>query len=558
MTKYGAQVKQMEHERVVEKERNRVKTSEGAKDRAERSRIETNRIAHEVTENAKKRRHESKENEMNRKTQKEIAAANAASKAASDVIGGIIKAGVAAAANDPTWYKQFIKDSSPITNLPQFWPLGTEVDLGLLDGKQQSIAGILVYEYMQTLGAQSSNYLKSAINVAIGNVTAMLRRTNSRIGSYDPADIGTYLFHVAITASHLINAGVILKAATSFDKYNLYIGSGVVAAKGFGSDFVNIRNRRAEFIFRLNALIKRFNTSLPLPQISLAARYSFLNNLVIKDASVKNSQLYIFRPAYYSSWSDASNMITLTPVPSTFDAYLTALEDAVSQFLNDADMIVLMSDIRQGMQDKFYTVSEVGLDETLTVAESDEVLSQINNIEVALAPIWPQSRIIRQNPDGILVQGYDPLEPGGTDYLGGIVLSSDGTSPYISSGVEAALDDTNTHPVGLNFYHEDVTADDILVASRFKLRYDKASSSGGTVGYVAACGSEIVTKLYILTKDANQAHVYTETAIYQLWAFNGTSVPLAQINQIALMAKFDWAPYLKVIFTGTPGEPNVI
>lgn len=232
---------------------------------------------------------------------------------------------------------------------------------------------------------------------------------------------------------------------------------------------------------------------------------------VFKDSDVERSQLYFFQPEVVFTYDDAKGQLNPQIIPETLDAdagldQLYALGDKILNALISSEDIGIMSgDILKAYgEGAMYKMAPIGDDYIVHEIYSKEVLSQVNNttlvgsVDTSSAAALDKIAI-KQTDTGLIYQGASPID--GPTF---VAISATGFP-----GV-AVPDAPNEGSSIINFDQNDISADDVMVATRLATAFEYKSKTE----YAAiASGSEIATqaRIYTISTGSSSYGVSSET-----------------------------------------------
>lgn len=466
------------------------------------------------------------------------------------IVGGFSNlgsAGIKTMGNDPSWYNkdpQLVKD---VASLPFGIPLGVPLDF--VGGIQQSIPGVMVLDFVPTLGADPSGTFRT-MNVAARNLYAYVRHANSGARNYEATDLMMYVLSVISANVVLAHAELVYSLALTAKSSNRYYPRGMLAALGYNPDDVigNLAQLRAS----INTFIEQIN-SFPIPgSMPMVARQIWMASTIWKDAEVKKSQEFLFNPVVYYTWNDTPNT---NLVPRQFTRSVagiqTALNSIISGLLTDEDIGIISGDILKAYpENELLRATSIPEDFHVEAVFSMEVLSQITN-----ATIWGINTL-----DDFAIQQEGLSIYQGSEY-GAPSISVAVINNALTSGGEMGN-------IGerflFNMYKDAPTPDDAMVASRLITTVSEWNRGEGTtmVGTIQSCGTEVIVDARIVKfKDQRVTTESWEqigsTGFYQChyksFLFLTTTNINDVVNKLMAWSKFDWAPQI-YIFGNTTSE----
>nr|UVJ88916.1 putative capsid protein [Picobirnavirus sp.] len=469
-------------------------------------------------------------NRQNVKTTARYRLAGDAIKAAGSIIP---KASFKLGAQDPEWYKQFVKDLNKFTNLNVFYRLGEAVDdedhpLFKSNSVQQRVPGVMSINFIPSIGSQER--LQSAVALSDSQQSfnmflTQMRKLNSRVGEYEPTEIGLALNCTVDLASMIERVGWALKVAITFDGENRYIGDGLLLAAGFDAD--DIRTNRAKYLQEHDILVAQFNSNIVIPvDLSILKRRVWMHNLILKDCGSRRSQLYIFKQMFYHVFDDVNNGTNVYEMPLSgqvisLSTFISQIKIRYEAILNSPTLTVMYSDMRAAFEDsKLFKLYNVNSTDECSFVESDEIMQQIHNLDTAYnlyditAYVNPNSIKLHTSTDGYLYQGTE------TSARTGISITYEDTSINVfNKAAESGY--INGSKKFMNFYQEPeyITGDDILVSTRLMSIPHFEQEGDNVIAYYTTTGTEVVFNMtiYDILANNNSGITFNATPIYKYY-----------------------------------------
>lgn len=463
--------------------------------------------------------------------------------------------------NDPEWYKKFNLSNYSV-NLPTFYRLGSQLKQNWLkQNVYDTVPGIAVINFHPTLPNNyengswpNNNYQTSPINQSLTRFMAEIRKLNSRVGEYDPSDLGLYWYSVIGIIYALGRLTKALKFYNTYYAENRYFAKACIRSCGF--DVTDFLANVPEYKARLMKWIELFNSNVVLPKsLDLLKRAFWIANVVVREHKTNCSQIYHFNSICDMRLDDEEQNVKFTLLTSElkFANYTTNIEYMIQTLFNSVGVVTMTADLRAAFPDSvLLKYPEFHGDEIMTYSESVHDLEQIHNLRtlpVNLASfgttdgdIFSSSagqnmshRDIIVDNDGYLVQGA---------VSGGNIL------PLIYNDTQTNRDKLPIYANGtdanfLNFYDSDYVSDDaILEATRLRsILNDYDSNLGGAA--IKFVGTELVTDIVLMIADVTQdyfncVYVYTEID-------NDITIDITNQQALALAdaSTFDWLPIIQ-------------
>lgn len=487
--------------------------------------------------------------------------------------------------NDPSWYNknpQLVKDaasfqfSSPIGSYPdiptkvsRFNPLlGENVYV-----QKSAVPGVMTLNYAHTI--PDAHTMK---NIA-DKYYAEVRRANSGGRNYESNDLMMYLISVSEAFGQLTHAARIYSIANTYKSKNFYYSKGYLLSLGLSEEVVkklikDLANYRAV----LNTLITRVN-SLAIPNsFPLFARKVWLNGTIFKDHEVTRSSNYMFAPYALLKFneSDHSDLVPEDLDFSSIDNYLNQLEEMVNRLFYSEDIGLMSGDIQKAFGDSLVSMDQITEDFHIEEQYSPEVLSQINAAIVVGKLDKNYSHIYTKtnNVSSYILQG-NPTDESSNNGLR--------TTEYIRplSSSSSLLFGMDVEDTIVNMYKDDVTPDDVMVATRLQCNYKTICKTlpvvvGDNTLYraITNVATEVVSTCTVVQTivDRNGLPSYRVIANLHDGTFagdtdifeNGTRVDLGQSNDVGMiylsqiLPRFDWAPRFRLLSSYEMGSSDDI
>lgn len=471
--------------------------------------------------------------------------------------------------NDPVWYipngmmaKDVLSVSMAIPNgIPVLLndPIAPNPD-GLVDPRNYEMTvtpGIMVYDVIGTLGDTRSDSM-APINITAASLFQAIQSKNSRTPSYEAGNLMMYFVALSDAVSAYVWATRVYGTARNWEYLDRYTPEALCAAMRV--DYQDITSNLANFRTGLNQVAAALQ-SLYLPKtIDYTNRKVFLYETIYKDAESSKAQYYLFNPAGFYKYREGGTdpagqnltYLQFRPLVKSTSASVTiGYQDILDMLWELIQPLRLSDDVRMIGADmiqafgmgSMYQVQM--LDETYLVKPeyNKEVLMQMENAYICPALTFAHSDLwqiaIIQNPT---INAGNALKQYALKYqsLGQNVYSQ---IPELCAEPDNYL---------LNFHHENVTPEELLVASRL-------STHGGITVSVPPSGqfnnvsvvpytTEIVAGARIYYYNASQSGTTLSYALQHITVqteMSGNSL-IDTLNSIMLYSRFDWSPKIRV------------
>lgn len=497
--------------------------------------------------------------------------------------------GLAGKFNDPSWYN---KDPQLVKDVASFAfgaPLGSTKDNFIELFKQtasseaqltqeEAIAGVMNLKISTTI--PNPQLMKT-----IGDkYYAFIRHANSGSRNYEANDLMMYLLAATECYGQVAHAAKIYSLLNTYKRENWYYSRGFLRSIGLTDNVIDqFIGNLSDFRSRINVLIRRINSFYIPNTFPLFARKVWLQLNIFKDHDTKRTSNYIFSPNHILLYTETSDNLRLDATPinyTSYSAYMMQLENMVDRIYRSEDLGIMSGDILKAYKDTgIYSVNEISEDFHIEETFSPEVLSQINSATVIGKPKLEYAGIYTRttNSGSFIAQGkYDDLSSTNGYKLDYSI--NDVTPIKLATGEFANSDNvTIAYPQHLNgvinMYKDDVTPDDVMVASRFMavVKVSKSSSPTDPNVTLVSCGDSVVNTCSVCRiSHINGELNYTVGEFYDL---EQDYIPTLQDTGVILypnelrintVPTFDWAPRLRTIYsygmlftaTSSPSNPN--
>nr|AVX53575.1 putative capsid [Marmot picobirnavirus] len=431
--------------------------------------------------------------------------------------------------NDPQWYNHIYNNTINVGNLPFNIPVGTKFNILREDAQYTSsetatqIPGIMTISLIPTIGPAQTAV--DPVNIAAQQIYTLTRKANSGAINYDKTDLMMTI--LAMDSAYMLYE-ILLRAYRTIGSYNYmnrYLPDTLMNAQGFS---VDLYQSMADFRALLDLFAYRL-ASINIPdQFDFISRHSWLFSNIYKDAPTDKGQLYAFIPEGVYMWSEGNEG---TKTHLEFVSFMTLFDTSahgglvrdLSQVAHAIDMI--MNPIL-GSQD----VATISGDIAKAFGENGVI--KITPIEdyAYLEPVYDME-VITQMANLNMIDHYSGI--GSIEQE----LSSTVNGPYLTQTIMANPTPQPFSPrqrnALLNFHKEDVTSDDIMVATRLVAFANESE--------MLTYGTELVNNIAIYYSPTETNKVY-RYSIVQDYGFTNTNVNFAR--DITMWSAFDNAPTL--------------
>lgn len=363
-------------------------------------------------------------------------------------------------ANDPSWYTvsgQLVKD---VSSLSFNNPLGAPVTLRSTSWGTctQTIPGVMTIHTAPTIGHSISG--SSAINIAAKNLYSWVRHANSGHANYDSPDLMMYLIAMDSLYSWYAFCTRIYGMSVVYSQNNRYVGGNYLTAQGVNAQ--DMSRNLARFRSWLNQFALKLSAFSIPNTMSLYKRHTWMYANAFKDENDGKAQVYMYMPSILYKYNQTNGSLDpfeatcmfedgmLKPKTSLLAETLMYMGDSLlNSLITSEDINIMSGDILKAYgTENVWKLSTIPEDYSIVPIYSDEVLYQIHN-----------TRFAGKYP----ISGLD-----GSPSLNTFAITQDK-----NVGDGAILQDlyfewgiTNEYDAYLDFSKNDVTPEDVLVATR--------------------------------------------------------------------------------------------
>nr|QXV86474.1 capsid protein [Rat picobirnavirus] len=476
----------------------------------------------------------------------------------------------AKADNDPSWYTHIWPVVGDVAKLPFSSKVGQPINTLKVDRLSSvgtggtytlqtstwanTITGIMTLKLAPTAGF--SDGPDSAINVAMEQILTKQRAANAGRINYDRTEI---MFLVqAMDSAYMLYEELtrVNKIFGCYDYKNAYLPDALIQSLGFSpnlvKDWANFKKMLDLFAYKLGSI------NVP-DQFDFIHRHIWLYTNVYKDASDSKSQFYAYVPhGYYVFKEGQENSESYLSYTTRQDLYGAQLVDSLDQIQQAIDTImnpILGSeDLNLVSADLVKAFGEGGMIKIRPVEDNE-----------AFAPVYSQE-VLLQMMNAIIfntnqIAGND-ITVDNSNLTTGPFLVCKPTIPYTDDVAQAF---TASKPI-VNFIDMETTPENILVATRLMPSVERVVSgvgSGSTaVLQITSSGTEICASASLWKTNVSQfgiSTVITETRFGTNLILSGSTTSAAfsaiqsYLPTIARLSQFDWAPTVKLWYSGTDG-----
>lgn len=480
--------------------------------------------------------------------------------------------------NDPQWYVpsgQLIKD---VASFPTAIPNGApffrgksrkgDIDFApTVYSQSQYCPGIMTYNVVPAFGESYDSI--SPISIAANALFTAVRQATSGTSYYETPDLMLAVCALSSAFSFYSWLCRIYGVMNTYSVYDRYLPKALVTAMGV--DFDDILENKADFREFINTYAYKL-ASFAIPKdVTYITRQIFLYEGIYKDADGRKAQYYMYNPWGFYIWNPTTTsgvgeltLKKLEPEVSstnglTFAELSTYADDLLRPLLNSQDFRYVQADFLKAFGEQgMFKVAPIS--ETFTVAPeySSEVLMQFENAYIYIEPD-SITATLTQNPGigGYFTTSYslDYLGNGPSEIAALVKLTQNGVDPL---GV------LKNDKILLNFHKDDVTPEDIMVASRLSSAGPSTFTSDGVGGNFHYTPSNVASEFiagakiwyYEFENDTTDKAVLTSfdfnhynlALMYKQNDSTGPQYDVAAVGRMfllqSLISAFDWHPHV--------------
>lgn len=480
------------------------------------------------------------------------------------------------AENDVEWYTFFKQLSADAGRIGFSWPLGNRIEhkTNLFSSSSQkpampvfantAVPGIMAIYWTPTIGEAAD--FTSPINVASQKLFAYQAYDISRTLSYNAPDLMLMVLAMGEAYSYyamMCRAYGRMMAYDPNDKYTPY-----AEMQAMGLDYNDLASNLADFRYYINLFASRLASVNVPADIAYIKRHIWMNLNIFQDSSTTKAQEYMYVQKNYYVYSetayDTGGALILTPFITGSARKLKSIIDYGNNLLNAilaSESVGLMSSdvLKTFTPNNIFVVNQITDDFKIYPEYSQEVLSQIENLTV-VGDILPADDSDAFEPN--IIQRQFGIAPILTTSPATVIY--DGLNDYPQLAAAATLSCTKF----LNMHKDDVSSDDVMVASRLSvlmrgvIKVTKSLGAATTplaVAYGPLCGTELVNTLKIFynawtMNSTNTAYIPSIKSV----EFDGGELFTAELgsvnlllNKLTRLSAFDWHPTIPILITST-------
>lgn len=432
-------------------------------------------------------------------------------------------------ANDVSWYAknpELLKSSASYSfNGPIGLPLDIKTKYpgyATVNNMVDSVPGLMALHTVPTVGISTDAH--SPVNLAANNIYSYVRYQNSGAANYDQADLMLYLLAMDSLYSSWNWAQRLYKVIRTYSQTNRYMPEAYFKANN--CNFSDFMTHIADFRAYLNKVAAAISSFCVPSYFSYFIRHAWLYSNIYKDNDSEKAQQYMFVPELFYKYDETGSKFGGRLIPVHFCSYSTdemkfsdlvaKIDSMINAVAYSEDIGIMSGDILKAFgRESLFTLSPVGMDDTLLPIYNQEVLTQIHNIQ--MPPITSNFNYnVTQDPNtGFIV--YNPTCTG--------------------SGVPSTV----TYMINLK--SSVPSPEEVMVASRLGTTW---VNEGNTLT-ITNMGSEFIVHydlIYFGRNASQQWELLKLNGLDNIEFIDGTSVPSTILAQISLISQFDWHPMM--------------
>lgn len=470
--------------------------------------------------------------------------------------------------NDPSWYSNnpyLLKDTCSIPfNYPSGyqWPnlcntdrIKTSVNTGFVNSTI-SVPGIMKLTICPAIGDAESPI--DAINVANAGMFNFIRSKTSGSQIWESPDMGLYLIAMDSAYSFYSWLTRLYGVMSNFSVMDRY--TPVTLVESMGASYSDLQSKLSDFRAMINQYAARLASFCVPKDITYTTRHIWMYEGLYKDADTTKAQIYYYNPGWFFKYNEASGTAgvtatcTLIPFANSSNTLMTLSDLAefgdtlLDPLFQSQDIGYISAAILRAFEaGNLFKVAPISETYVITPSYSAEVLSQIENAYIFNGGNYKCTVTENKEIDNSYLSARLTFEP------------QSAPSRYTTNaGVPVDILFAE-NPAYMNFHSQDVSAEDVMVASRL-MAPSIISVGDGKTYYFSGIGSEIVTSMEIVYEpDMGLGYsAYDLPSIVQVQFqdqdSSGSGVnPLIggtanYLIALSLLPSFDWHPRCRVVY----------
>lgn len=423
--------------------------------------------------------------------------------------------------NDPKWYAQNPQLLKDYASFPFGYPLGIPINGGTgSNQKGYGVPGVCTINLAPSIGYATTP--NDPVNMAMRNTYTFVRRANSGATNYEAPDLMMYILAVTNVLAYIEFLKRTCGLMMAYTALNRYYPKALVQSAGW--DFNDVQNNIVQLRGYINQMAVKAQSLVIPNSLSYVARQAWLYSKVILDSNTDKAQSYQFVPTGFFTYPGDSD----SPTSLNFTRWLSGIQattgNTVAEAIEFGDAMInpiLQSqafNVMSGDILKAYgndgVITIMGISDTyITLPEySTEVQSQIENLTICGSPVSGYGVTQDSSVNG----GYLISRPQTIAQLR-LNPASAGTPQQAMSLMSQVYQPVLDGEVQLNFHHNGVEPDDVMVATRLTNlgRVVDVTTTAGqyetTLEWPTA-GSEFVTSIQMaIWSDGTSQSLVNET-----------------------------------------------
>lgn len=401
--------------------------------------------------------------------------------------------------NDPAWYAhnpQLLRDYA---SYPFGMPVGMPLELNHpFDGSvSNAVPGVAAYYFSPAVGYAADS--TSPINIAARNIYSFVRHANSGHSNYDAPDLMLYIVAMDSIYMYIESLKRLLGVVLDYTPVNRYYPATLIRAMGYDPD--DIAAHTQDLRGYINVLVTKVGSMCIPNSMSFMARHSWMAQGLYTDSSASKAQTYLYVPMAFYKYgldTDGAGQLTLEPLITAqylYTGYRNAgkkfsdiqqfAESLIAPILGSEDMNIMSGDILKAFGvDGVVKLAGVTEGYMVLPTYSQEVLSQIENASILNGSLAMNISQNKEINGGYLTNTFSNTAT--VPYYFDVSIMDPSRSSFSTgSKVAASLVQRTVGAIGgkklLNFHHDNVTPEDVMVATRLTCSLPTQSFTALTV-----------------------------------------------------------------------------
>lgn len=291
--------------------------------------------------------------------------------------------------NDFSWYNGNPGMVDNVGRISFGQPIGPTQNIGLNNRNKvvMHTPGICVLDYVHGLGYASN--ANDAVNSAMFDLYANLRKSQTSYASFDPAD---YLMYILGISEVYIVYSMIARAYGLLNTYNvesMYQPRRIIEALGF--DYDDFLKHQPQYRVLLDSIATRTNVFAVPNVLPYITRQYWMPSGIYSDAATNKHQIYAYRPAIYRTLEETGETGTklvahthsyVDGVKYTYDSMYTVVNNMIESLMKSQDFGVMSANVRLAYGDNVFKLAAFPENYVVLDAHDYNVLAQIENANI--------------------------------------------------------------------------------------------------------------------------------------------------------------------------------